>query len=239
MKVVLVGAGKGGTGKTTATALLGLALSDKFKVALLDLDTMGPNIPRLLGMNGVDGVDVDVDGFYPRKHLGLEVFSPAFLIPPGIACAWSGEKRRELIHELIEKVGWDNPDIMLLDAPPGTSDEIIAVLKYMPRLDGAIIVTTAKRESVDDAKRLIGLLRNKMYNIPVLGVIENMRSIFVDGVAVPLLDDGIDVGAELDVETLARIPFKKDISVEDFKEVAQVVVTKLNMNKDRGEINDR
>lgn len=230
MKVVLVGAGKGGTGKTTATALLGLALSNKYKVALLDLDTMGPNLPRLLGMD-CGGVDSDVDGFYPKKYYNLEVFSPAFLIPPGVACAWSGDKRRELIHELIEKVKWDDPDIILLDAPPGTSDEILAVLKYLPKLDGAIIVTTAKRESVDDAVRLVALLKNKMYNVPILGVIENMGSIVVDGVVVPLLNDGIDVGAELDVETLARIRFKKDISVEDFKEVAEVVINKLNMNE--------
>lgn len=232
MKVILIGAGKGGTGKTTATAFLGLALSDKYKVAILDLDVMGPNIPRILGMNCSGGVDSDIDGFYPKKYYNLEVFSPAFLIPPGVACAWSGEKRRELIHELIEKVKWDSPDILLCDSPPGSSDEIIAALKYIPKLDGAIIVTTAKRESVDDASRLVALLKNKVYNIPVLGVIENMGSIIVDGVVLPLLNDGIDVGAELDVETLARIPFKKDIGAEDFKDVAKVVINKLNMNEE-------
>lgn len=230
MKVVLIGAGKGGTGKTTATALLGMALSDEYKVALLDLDTMGPNLPRLLNMD-CEGVKSDIDGFYPKKQYKLEVFSPAFLIPPDVACAWSGDKRRELIHELIEKVKWDSPDIILCDAPPGTSDEILAVLKYLPKVDGAIIVTTAKKESVDDARRLIALLRNKLYNVPVLGIIENMGNIIIDDLMVPLLNDGIDVGAELGVETIARIPFKKDISAEDFKDVSKVIINKLNLNE--------
>ena len=82
MKVILIGAGKGGTGKTTVTAFLGLALSDEFKVSLLDMDVMGPNLHSILGMGNVYGVDSDVDGFYPKKQYKLEVFSPAFLIPP-------------------------------------------------------------------------------------------------------------------------------------------------------------
>ncbi|MDO9356564.1 MAG: P-loop NTPase, partial [Solirubrobacteraceae bacterium] len=202
MKRVLVASGKGGTGKTTTTVYLGRALSKNYKVALLDLDVMGPNTARILGLSQEEVVGTkifDDEQFYPVKYSeSLEIFSPTFLIPPNVACAWSGDKRIELIHELIDRVKWNDPDILLCDAPPGTGDEIVAVLKYMPKVDGAVIVTNAKRVSIDDAKKLVSLLTNRLYNVPVLGIIDNMSFIlFGDNTKSDLFDDGINVGDEL------------------------------------------
>lgn len=230
MKRVLIGAGKGGTGKTTATAMIGKALSEKFRVALLDLDVMGPNLPRLVGIDSTD-LECDNDWFYPKKFSEtLEVFSPAFLFPPGVAVAWSGEKRKELIHELIEKVKWDGPDIMLCDCPPGTSDEILAVLQYMPKIDGAIIITTGKRESADDASRLIALLSDHLYSVEILGAVENMGYIETPEGNVPLFRDDIDLEAELGIPLIERIPFNKNLVVDGyFVRVAETVVEKLKL----------
>ena len=235
VKTVLVASGKGGTGKTTTTVMLGRALSKKHKVALLDLDMTGPNTAHILGLSQkeVDSQKTfDGDWFYPIKYSeNLEIFSPSFLFPPNTAVAWSGDKRRELIHELIDKVKWNIPDILLCDSPPGTGDEIMAVLRYIHKVDGAVIVTNAKRVSLDDAQRLISLLTNRLYNVPVLGIIDNMSSIeFGDGTRSDLFDEGISVGDELGIEVLAKVPFKQDLSALDFEGVAGIVANRIGLN---------
>lgn len=235
MKIVLVASGKGGTGKTTTTVFLGRALSQKYKVALLDLDMTGPNTARILGLSqeDVDGSKTfDGDWFYPIKYSEtLEIFSPSFLMPSNTAVAWSGDKRRELIHELIDKVKWNSPDILLCDSPPGTGDEIMAVLKYIPKVDGAVIVTNAKRVSLDDAQRLISLLTNRLYNVPVLGIIDNMSFIeYGDGTISDLFDEGVSVGDELGVEVLTKVPFKHNLSALDFNGAAGIVAHRIGLN---------
>lgn len=235
MKTVIVASGKGGTGKSTTTVMLGRALSKHYKVALLDLDVMGPNTARILGLSQEDVNEVKVfddERFYPIKYSeSLEIFSPSFIIPPGVACAWSGDKRIELIHELIDMVKWNDPDILICDAPPGTGDEIIAVLKYMPKVDGAVIVTNAKRVSIDDAKKLMSLLTNRLYNVPVLGAIDNMSFIlFGDDTKSDLFDEGINVGDELGIEVLVRMPFKHNLSSSDYYSVADAVSHKIGLN---------
>lgn len=235
MKIVLVASGKGGTGKTTSTVFLGKALSQKHKVALLDLDMTGPNTARILGLSNEEVEQVktfDGDWFYPVQYSEtLEIFSPSFMLPSNIAVAWSGDKRRELIHELIEKVKWNSPEILLCDSPPGTGDEIMAVLKYIPKVDGAVIVTNSKRVSLDDAHRLISLLTNRMYNVPVLGIIDNMSFIkFGDDTQSELFDEGVNIGDELGIEVLSRIPFKHDLSALDFALVADIVAKRICLN---------
>lgn len=235
MITVIVASGKGGTGKTTSTVNLGRALSRKYKVALLDLDVMGPNTARILGISPEDVIGAKVfddSWFYPVKYSEtLEIFSPSFIIPHNVACAWSGDKRIELIHELIEKVKWNGPDILLCDAPPGTGDEIISVLKYMPKVNGAVIVTNAKRVSIDDARKLVSLFTNRLYNIPVIGVIDNMSYIlFGNDTKSDLFDEGINVGDELGIEVLVRMPFKHDLGASDYYEVADTVAHKVGLN---------
>lgn len=237
MITIIVASGKGGTGKTTTTVNLGRALSKKYKVALLDLDVMGPNTARILGLppeyvSEVKAKVFDDERFYPIRYSeSLEIFSSSFIIPPNVACAWSGDKRINLIHEIIDKIKWNDPDILLCDAPPGTGDEIIAVLKYMPKVDGAVIVTNAKRVSIDDAKKLVSLLTNRLYNVPMLGVIDNMSFIvYGDDTKSDLFDDGIDVGEELGIKVLSRIPFKYNLSAVDYYGVADTVAHMVGLN---------
>jgi ATP-binding protein involved in chromosome partitioning len=224
MKTVLVASGKGGTGKTTTTAMLGgvLALEYRVKVALLDLDITGPNLAHMVGVEPY-GVHVDEDFFYPKQRGALlEVFSPSFLIPPDTACSWSGDRRMELIRELLLKVKWNDPDVMLYDCPPGTGDEIMAVLKYAQGVSGAIIVTSGKNESLVDARRIISLLRSERFNVPIIGLIENMRYMETTGGTMPLFDDGIDFQEELGVPVIGRIPYRagtltNDEAITDYK----------------------
>jgi len=228
MKTILVASGKGGCGKTTTTAMLAQKLSERFKVAALDLDVSGPNLPRIMGLTDMTP-DFDVDWFFPKTCGKVEVMSPAFLLPPEVACAWSGEKRMELIRELILKTKWDDPDILICDCPPGTGDEIIAVLRYMPRVDGVVLVTTGKHESVDDARRLLSLVSNKIYDIPVLCVVENMTHMVIDGNEVPLFSNGLDLKSELGVETVEEMLYKADLCPDDYNKIAAMIVNRLEM----------
>jgi len=228
MKTLLVASGKGGCGKTTTTAMLAKKLSERFKVAALDLDVSGPNLPRMLGIEDTTP-DFDGDSFFTKKAGEVDVMSPAFLIPPDIACAWSGDQRMELIRELILKTKWDDPDLLLCDCPPGTGDEIIAVLKYLPSVDGLVLVTTGKHESIDDAKRLLSLVRNKIYDVPVLCMIENMSHMMVDGVEVPLFSDDLDLRSVLGVEMVEKMLYKDDLCPDDYNKVAAVIINKLEL----------
>lgn len=231
MKTVLIGAGKGGTGKTTSTAMIGKVLSKNFRVGLLDLDVMGPNLPRIVGIQPTN-VNCDDNWFYPEKYSeNLQIFSPAFLLPPDVAVAWTGDKRKELIHELIEKVKWDSVDILLCDCPPGTADEITAVLQYVPHVDGAIIVTNGKRESIDDARRLISLLKNRLYDVNIIGIIENMGFMNTEQGEKPMFrDEGVDICAELGYDVIARIPWQPFLTYDEFNGVADIVAEKLKLN---------
>jgi ATP-binding protein involved in chromosome partitioning len=229
MKIILVASGKGGTGKTTTTAKIGRALARKYRVALLDLDVSGPNLAYAAGVDSEE-VSVDENNFYPVRVGNLEVFSPSFLFPSEVACAWTGGQRMELIRELLEKVLWRDPDVMLLDAPPGTADELIAVLRYAPHIDGVIIVTTGKRESLDDARRLVSLLGTDKYRARILGIIINMSYMDVtSGLRVPLFDDMIDMGAELGIEVLEKIPFKVPLTILDYAPIADRIAAMVGL----------
>lgn len=236
MKKILVASGKGGTGKTTTTAMLGgvLALEYRIRVALLDLDITGPNLAHMVGVDPY-GVKVDEDNFFPKKRGSLlEVFSPSFLIPPDVACSWSGDRRMELIRELLYKVKWNDPAVMLYDCPPGTGDEIIAVLKYAEDVSGAVIVTTGKNESLVDARRVISLLKSERFNIPIVGLIENMRYMQTDDVQTPLFDDGIDFEKELGVPVIGHIPYRagaltNEQAIVDYKPPVDILARFLGL----------
>jgi len=234
---LLLASGKGGTGKTTITAMLAAALSKyyEFKVALLDLDTCGPNLPKVLEtLTGrtLWGQVFDEEGFYPMTDGMFEVFSPAFLMPEGVGVAWDGRKRQDLIRELLLEVRWNKPDILLCDCPPGTGDEIIAVMTYADHIDGVIAVTTGARASVDDAKRLIAMMRSERFNAPVLGVVENMGYLYGGeggSVRFRMFSDKIDYATELDAPILAVIPFSNHIDVEQYRGLAEAVIRSLGL----------
>ena len=228
MKTILVASGKGGCGKTTTTSMLAQELGKLFKVAALDLDVSGPNLPRMLGIDDLTPA-FDGDCFFTKRGKNVDVMSPAFLLPPDVACAWSGDKRMELIRELILKTKWGDPDVLICDCPPGTGDEVIAVLNYLPQVDGVVLVTTGKHESVDDAKRLLSLMGNKLYNVPILCMVENMSHMLIDGKEVPLFSDDLDLKAILGIETVVKMLYKEDLRPDDYNKVAEAVIDKLGL----------
>uniref|UniRef100_A0A3P8WPX7 NUBP iron-sulfur cluster assembly factor 2, cytosolic n=1 Tax=Cynoglossus semilaevis TaxID=244447 RepID=A0A3P8WPX7_CYNSE len=176
--VVLVLSGKGGVGKSTITTGLALALRQAGnKVGILDVDLCGPSIPRMLsvGRPDVHLCDAGWVPVYTDAQKSLALMSIGFLLDdPDKAVVWRGPKKTALISQFVSDVAWEELDVLLVDTPPGTSDEHLAVLENLKkhRVDGAVLVTTPQAVSTGDVRREITFC--KKTGVPILGIIENM-----------------------------------------------------------------
>lgn len=150
MHCILVLSGKGGVGKSSVTAQFALTLSEAGKkVGVLDIDLCGPSMPLILGIRDAQ-VTQSSKGWMPVKiNDKLKVMSIGFLLEDlDSAVVWRGPKKQAMIRQFIRDVDWgDDLDYLLIDTPPGTSDEHIAILDAIRDasaliLDGAILVTT-------------------------------------------------------------------------------------------------
>eukprot|EP00850_Spirogloea_muscicola_P005698 SM000026S08947 [mRNA] locus=s26:646312:647730:- [translate_table: standard] len=176
---LLVLSGKGGVGKSTFAAQLSFALAARDKqVGLLDIDICGPSVPRMLGLEGEE-IHQSAAGWSPvfvDDNLG--VMSIGFMLPdPDEAVVWRGPRKNGLIKQFLKDVDWGELDYLVVDAPPGTSDEHISIAQYLKAtgVDGAIIVTTPQEVALIDVRKEINFC--KKVGIPVLGVVENMAGL--------------------------------------------------------------
>lgn len=174
--------GKGGVGKSTVTAQLAfrLAAGDAARrVAVIDVDICGPSIPRMMGCED-EVVHYSGSGWSPvYVEENLAVMSIGFLLDsPDTAVIWRGPKKSGIIKQFLRDVDWGDVDYMLIDTPPGTSDEHLSVVMYLKAagIDGAIVVTTPQDVSIADVRRELTFCQKVA--LPVVGVVENM-SIFV------------------------------------------------------------
>jgi len=105
----------------------------------------------------------------------LAVMSVGFLLPSkNDAVIWRGPRKNGLIKQFLTDVVWDNLDYLIIDTPPGTSDEHISIIKYLKgaKLDGAIIVTTPQEVALLDVRKEISFCHKT--DTKILGVVENM-----------------------------------------------------------------
>lgn len=175
-KVVIL-SGKGGVGKSTFTAMLAYALaqSPETQVGVCDVDICGPSIPRMMGANN-EQIHTSAFGWSPvyvADNLG--VMSIQFMLPnQDDAIIWRGPKKNGLIKQFLKDVEWGDLDFLLVDTPPGTSDEHLSVNSYLKEsgVDGAIVVTTPQEVSLLDVRKEINFCQKA--GIPVLGIVENM-----------------------------------------------------------------
>jgi len=176
--IVLVLSGKGGVGKSTVTVQLAHALRQAGNcVGILDIDLCGPSVPTLLGLEGqeVHQCDRGWVPVYTDASMTLGVMSIAFLLNNSTdPVVWRGPKKNAMIKQFITDVYWQDLDYLIIDTPPGTSDEHISVVENIQEFhpDGAILVTTPQGVAIGDVRREISFCRKT--GIKILGLIENM-----------------------------------------------------------------
>ncbi|XP_073697326.1 cytosolic Fe-S cluster assembly factor nubp1 [Garra rufa] len=174
---ILVLSGKGGVGKSTFSAHLSHALAsdDSKEVALLDVDICGPSIPKIMGLEG-EQVHQSGSGWSPvYVEDNLAVMSIGFLLSsPDDAVIWRGPKKNGMIKQFLRDVDWGEVDYLIVDTPPGTSDEHLSIVQYLSGagIDGAVIITTPQEVSLQDVRKEIRFC--KKVKLPIIGVIENM-----------------------------------------------------------------
>lgn len=173
-RIVAVGAGKGGVGKSTVAANLALALREcGHRVGLLDADIYGPSVPTLLGME--DGASrarmTDEKQIIPLEAHGLSVVSFGFFLGTGSPAVWRGPMVAKAVKQFARGVVWPNVDVLVVDLPPGTGDVPLSLAQAVA-VDGAIVVTTPQRLAASEATKAVQMFRQ--LNVPLLGVVENM-----------------------------------------------------------------
>lgn len=170
-KIVMVSSGKGGVGKSTTTVNLAVAAAMQGKkVGILDADIYGPNIPRMMGLNGKE-VEVIGDKAKPLNAYGVDVMSMGVLMEEGQAVIWRGSMIMKAIQQLLRDILWENLDILFIDMPPGTGDAQLTLAQSVPVAAG-INVTTPQHVALDDSRRSLDMF-DKLH-IPVAGIVENM-----------------------------------------------------------------
>ena len=173
---ILVLSGKGGVGKSTITAQIARGLAAKgFSVGVVDVDVCGPSLARILGVNG-QSVHKSAAGWSPVYTLDdIAVMSIDFLLgSEEDAVIWRGAKKNGMIKEFLTSVDWGELDYLIVDTPPGTSDEHLAIVSLLKqaKVSGCVLVTTPQEVSLGDVRKEINFCRK--LKLPIVGVVENM-----------------------------------------------------------------
>lgn len=172
-RILAIGSGKGGVGKSTLTSNLAVALARAGRrVGLLDADIYGPSQPRMLGLTGqrpkTEGQMIE-----PLHAHGVTVMSLGLMMNEGEALVWRGPMLMGALQQMLNQVKWGELDVLLVDLPPGTGDVQLSLCQKA-QVSGAIIVSTPQDVALIDARRAIDMF-DKL-KTPVLGLVENMST---------------------------------------------------------------
>ena len=210
-KIIAIGSGKGGVGKSTLTANLAVALARMGKrVGLIDADIYGPSQPTLL--NAHEKPRAEKEKLFPvTTPDGVRLLSVGQLVPAGQALAWRGPMASGALTQLIE-ADWGDTELILVDLPPGTGDvQLSLVAKARP--DGAVIISTPQDLALIDAARAIDLFGKT--RVPVIGIVENMAGYVCPHCGEesdPFGSGGAEASAaRLGIEFLGRLPLSASL----------------------------
>ncbi|MFA5873057.1 MAG: Mrp/NBP35 family ATP-binding protein [Anaerolineales bacterium] len=195
---IAVASGKGGVGKSTVSANLAVALAQAgARVGLMDADIYGPNIPTMMGIHDIPGTKENK--LIPADAYGVKLMSMGFLVKPGQPLIWRGPMLNSTIRQFLSDVEWGELDYLIIDLPPGTGDVPLSLAQTLP-LSGVVIVTLPQAVSLEDASRALEMFRT--LEVPILGIIENMRGEFFGS------------GGGEDLARVAKVPFLGAVPME-------------------------
>jgi ATP-binding protein involved in chromosome partitioning len=221
-RLIAVGSGKGGVGKSTLTTNLAVALARMGRrVGVIDGDIYGPSQPKLLKTEGLkpaatpDGKQlVAIDSPY-----GVKVLSMGHIVAPGKALAWRGPMTGKALSQLVD-ADWGETDLLLVDLPPGTGDVQLSMLSaHKP--DGAVLVSTPQDLALIDAARAGQLFDQG--EVPIIGLVENMAGYCCPEcghISDPFGSGGVEkFAAALDIPFLGRVPLTLETRIAGDKGV--------------------
>lgn len=169
-RIIAVGAGKGGVGKSTVSANLAVALATTgWRVGLVDADIFGPSIPKLFGVEDYR----PKGGFVPVERDGVILMSIGFLVDPEKAVVWRGPMVTGALMQLLNDTQWGALDALIIDLPPGTGDIQLSLAQRVP-LDGAVIVSTPQDLALIDVRKAAAMFHT--VKVPLIGMVENMAT---------------------------------------------------------------
>ena len=171
-RVIGIASGKGGVGKSSVTANLGVAFAKKgLRVGILDADVYGHSIPRLMGLMGQRPTAID-QLFIPLESFGVKVVSMEMFKPErSDPVAYRGPLLHRVLEQLLSDAHWGDLDVLLIDLPPGTGDLAISLGQLIPNSE-IVVVTTPQIAAAEVAERA-GRIAHQIHQ-RVIGVIENM-----------------------------------------------------------------
>lgn len=173
-KIIAIGSGKGGVGKSTFTANLALTLSKQGKkVGVIDADIYGPSLPMIFGKRDEKPRSNSERKIIPIESFGIKFMSFGFFINENDPVIWRGPMLGGVLNQFLFDVDWHGIDYLLIDLPPGTGDIQLSMIQNA-HVDGAIIISTPQDIALLDAKK--GAEMFKKLNLPIIGMVENMSS---------------------------------------------------------------
>jgi ATP-binding protein involved in chromosome partitioning len=170
-KIIAVGSGKGGVGKTTVAVNLAIALARMGnKVGLIDADIYGPNVPMMMGSSAQPKVGPS-NQIEPNFTHGVKTISIGYISPGDKPMVMRGPMLHQIIRQFLQQVEWGELDYLIVDLPPGTGDVVISLVQTVP-LTGAVVVSTPSDVALQDARKALEMFAQ--VNVEVLGIVENM-----------------------------------------------------------------
>lgn len=219
VKKVLICSGKGGVGKTTISSRVAEELSKNCKVGLVDCDIDGPDVNVFLHINQEVGIGEKIK---PIVRNNLEVISLGFMINKNDFIMWPSEKRAMAVQQLIQAVDWSNNlEYMVMDSPPGTSDEVEYIAGYF-KPEIVLIVSTPEPMSISDVTRTIGMLNNFKSNIK--GIIINNINTNIKCPSCGAIVKPVDIPDEIsNVKVIANVDYSAIPEETDVSKIVSMI----------------
>ncbi|MHA1755040.1 MAG: P-loop NTPase [Candidatus Odinarchaeia archaeon] len=171
-KIAIMGI-KGGIGKSTITANLAVAFSQKkMRVGVLDADINNPCIPKIFNIQDTKPIKISHKFFPVKGPYNINIVATNFFIPEEPITFIRGGSKIEIMRFFLSDVQWGDLDYLLIDFPPSIGSEFLAILQFIPELDGVILVSTPNSLSCSSITKTAKLLRQS--NLNILGLIGNM-----------------------------------------------------------------